>query len=157
MARRQGSATDASSSTEPQTAAKLPRTRLATRIALAATGLTFGFVLLIGGLSYTFTRRQLIDNEVGALRTQASLYAQQLGNTLRAVTTTLSKLAENTLILNALMDSLTPVSYTHLDVYKRQPVNSDLAWPAWIVTAKQTFPRAGRPAAHLTLLAKRPP
>ncbi|MBK8898745.1 MAG: EAL domain-containing protein [Candidatus Competibacteraceae bacterium] len=107
MARRQGSATDASSSTEPQTAAKLPRTRLATRIALAATGLTFGFVLLIGGLSYTFTRRQLIDNEVGALRTQASLYAQQLGNTLRAVTTTLSKLAENTLILNALMDSLT--------------------------------------------------
>ncbi|MCB1918957.1 MAG: EAL domain-containing protein [Candidatus Competibacteraceae bacterium] len=85
----------------------LSRIRLSTRIALAATVLTLSFVLTVGDLSYTVIRKQLIDNQNTALENQAILYAQQIGNTLHSITSTLGTLPKNALILNSLMDSLT--------------------------------------------------
>ena len=80
------------------------KTRLANQIALAMTVLTLGFILIVGGLSYTITRKQLIEDQEIALGNQAGLYAQQSGNTLRAIASTMEQLAENALVLKALAD-----------------------------------------------------
>ena len=85
----------------------LARERLSTRIALAATALTLGFVLAVGGLSYLAARKQVIDNHHIALRNQASLYAQQAAASLGSITRALEAFAKNPLILGSSMDSLT--------------------------------------------------
>src|SRR5512143_542453 len=107
MVRHQAGTAGVSPSLAANARPTFSRRRLSTQLALGATVLTLGFVLAVGSLSYTVTRRELIHNQDIALANQASLYAQQLGNTLRSLVGTLGMLTENALILNSLMDSLT--------------------------------------------------
>ncbi|HRD66412.1 MAG TPA: EAL domain-containing protein [Candidatus Competibacter sp.] len=107
MALRQESAVRERPLPMADTGSASTKPRLSTQIALAATTLTLSVALTIGSLSYTITRRQLVDNQDIALETQAKLYAQQLNNNLHSIAATLETLARNALILNSLMDSLT--------------------------------------------------
>ncbi|MBL8260709.1 MAG: PAS domain-containing protein, partial [Candidatus Competibacteraceae bacterium] len=81
--------------------------RLAAQIAAAMTVLTLAFILSIGGLSFAITRQQLIEDQNVTLGHQAALYAQQIGNSLRSIVSTMEQLAGNALVLRALADPVT--------------------------------------------------
>ncbi len=80
---------------------------LATRFAFVASVLTLMFVLAIGGLSYYFTRVEIISGVETRLENEAAMHAERVASTLTSVVKTLSPLTQNSLILNSLMDSLT--------------------------------------------------
>ena len=82
-------------------------TTLTTRFASVASVLTLVFVLVVGGLSYYFTRMQIISGVEDHVENEAALHAERASSTLTSVVKTLSPLTKNSLILNSLMDSLT--------------------------------------------------
>ena len=81
--------------------------RLSSRIALTASALILSFLLIVGTASYQATRSHITRSQSSAVDHHAALVAGELGAMLSAVVSTLGTLAENTLILNSLMDSLT--------------------------------------------------
>ncbi len=80
-------------------------TRLAYRIALAASMLAALFIITIGGASYFVMRSQMAENIHTVIRHNAALRAEHIGNLVGSVASTLSSLSNNALIANALVDS----------------------------------------------------
>lgn len=79
--------------------------RLSAAVTLTAVLLATMVVLALGGISYLVMRGQITASIKRDLYHEAMLMAEYGGSRLRAVVTTLSALATNSLIVNALMDS----------------------------------------------------
>jgi two-component system sensor kinase FixL len=79
---------------------------LARRIAVAASALTLAFVLIVGGVSYVVARAEIRVGVLERLEEEALFQAQRASGRLAAVSTTLSQLTRNSLVLNSLVDSL---------------------------------------------------
>ena len=61
--------------------------------------------------------------KIKALRTNEALYSNTITETLEPLATPNVKMEANTSYLHLSWDSIQTVSYTHLDVYKRQVVS----------------------------------
>jgi signal transduction histidine kinase/HAMP domain-containing protein len=89
----------------------LGRWRLARRVAAAAAALTLAFVILIGGAAYVVLR-SLVRTEVEySVNTEASLRAQKVGDVLDNMVAGAASLAANTVVANALADSIGRETY----------------------------------------------
>lgn len=68
-------------------------------------------VLLIGGLTYLVMHNQIAHAIRSSLRADAALFAEHVETNLSSITTTLSGLSRNTVLANALMDSVARSTY----------------------------------------------
>lgn len=114
------------------------RARLATRVAVAASGLALFFVLLMGGGAWLVTT-QLIRSQVDdLLMTEASLRAEKVSDLIEGVAANFHVLAANAAISNALADS------DGREIYLR-PLLADMAEVNGLKTTLTVTDLVGRP------------
>lgn len=114
------------------------RARLATRVAVAASGLALFFVLLMGGGAWLVTV-QLIRGQVNdLLLTEASLRAEKISDLLEGVAASFRVLAANAAVVNALADNIGRETYL-------RPLLADVAEVNGLKTALTVTDFVGRP------------
>ena len=92
--------------TQNQSANRFNGLRLSTKIMLVTSTLTLTFLLIVGAATYYAARAQIVRSELDVLDSHAALIAGKVSFMLGSVVSTLEPLANNTLIINSLMDSL---------------------------------------------------
>jgi len=80
-------------------------------IGLAAAGLVMLAIAVAGVISYRVMREELVEQAQESLQHRASHLAKQFGSDLQSMTAMLSGLGRNTVLTNALMDSMARTSY----------------------------------------------
>ncbi len=79
---------------------------LSQKIAVGAGVLALVTVIILGGISYLAMRQQMIETLQAEIKESAKDISQRLDDKLAAMNSTLSSLSENTLVGNALVDSV---------------------------------------------------
>lgn len=87
------------------------RSRLSTRVAFAASAVALFFVLLTGGGAWLVTRTLIAQQVNGLLQTEAILRAERVSDLLDGVIANFHALAANTVVANALVDSVGRETY----------------------------------------------
>lgn len=114
------------------------RTRLATRVAIAASGLALFFVLLMGGGAWLVTA-QLIRSQVNdLLQIEASGRAEKVTDLIEGIAANFRVLAANSAVANALVDSIGRETYL-------QPLLADMAEVNGLRTTLVVTDFVGRP------------
>lgn len=93
-------------------------TSIAHRISLAAAGLGGAFVLVIALLSFAITQALVRDSVQAEMASEATLAAERLALELRGISQGLERLAQSSLVSNALVDSSGRSGY--LEPYLRE-------------------------------------
>lgn len=114
------------------------RARLATRVAIAASGLALFFVLLMGGGAWLVTA-QLIRSQVNdLLQIEASGRAEKVTDLIEGIAANFRVLAANSAVANALVDSIGRETYL-------QPLLADMAEVNGLRTTLVVTDFVGRP------------
>ncbi|MBC7950624.1 MAG: PAS domain-containing protein [Rhodospirillaceae bacterium] len=114
------------------------RGRLATRVAIAASGLALFFVLLMGGGAWLVTAQMIRSQVNDLLLIEASGRAEKVTDLVEGVAANFRVLAANTAVANALVDSIGRETYL-------QPLLSDMAEVNGLRTTLMVTDFVGRP------------
>ncbi len=93
------------------------KVRLSTSIAIAASGFALAMVIIIGSVSYYILRFHIANAIRASLHFDAAMLAGHISGDLTTISTTLLTLSKNTVLTNALMDSM--ARHAYLDPFLR--------------------------------------